>query len=119
MQLVVANPVSRRCSLLTSIAAAFVAVLTVPPARAAEGGGVLTAGRELTRLCEGTATAEQLSCVSFLGGVYSATITLGQLVGPRSCARITTSPAPSCWLRFAPTPAAIRRVRTILLRCWP
>jgi hypothetical protein len=42
----------------------------------------LIAASGLTRLCESTATAEQLSCVSFLGGVYGATISLGQLIGP-------------------------------------
>ena len=56
-----------------------VAPLPSPPACAAEG---LFTGRELAQLCEGVATAEQLSCVSFLGGVYSAAIALGQLVGP-------------------------------------
>jgi hypothetical protein len=64
-----------------SLSAAVIVAMfgTTATANAAEGSLITASG--LTRLCESTA-AEQLSCVSYLGGVYSATIALGQLVGP-------------------------------------
>jgi hypothetical protein len=64
-----------------SAAVIVAAVGTGAPAKAAEGGPLIDASA-FTSLCEGTAVAEQLSCASFLGGVYGATIALGQLVGP-------------------------------------
>ena len=44
--------------------------------------GPLANGLELARRCESNESAEKLFCVTFLGGVFSAAIALGQLVGP-------------------------------------
>jgi hypothetical protein len=61
-------------------AAVIVAAFAAAPANATEKA--LIAASEFTHLCESSNGTEQLSCVSFLSGVYGATIALGQLVGP-------------------------------------
>jgi hypothetical protein len=53
---------------------------TASPANAFEKP--LNGAPEFIRFCETTTATEQISCMSFLVGVYSATIAIGQVVGP-------------------------------------
>jgi hypothetical protein len=71
--------------LLGQIRSAFVAtalVASVPATAISAETGPLENGFDLARRCESSDAAEKLFCVSFLSGVYTTAIALGELVGP-------------------------------------
>ena len=71
--------------LLGQIRSAFVAtalVASIPATTIRAETGPLENGFDLARRCESNDAAEKLFCVSFLSGVYTTAIALGELVGP-------------------------------------
>ena len=77
--------VKRKIILLGQIRSAFVAtalVASIPATTIRAETGPLENGFDLARRCESNDAAEKLFCVSFLSGVYTTAIALGELVGP-------------------------------------
>ena len=75
----------RKIILLGQIRSAFVAtalVASIPATTIRAETGPLENGFDLARRCESSDAAEKLFCVSFLIGVYTTAIALGELVGP-------------------------------------
>ena len=62
--------------------AAAVLVASIPAMAISAETGPLENGFDLARRCESSDAAEKLFCVSFLIGVYTTAIALGELVGP-------------------------------------
>jgi hypothetical protein len=74
--------VRKRRSQIRSAFAAGALVASIPAMAISAETGPLANGFELARRCESNDSTEKLFCVTFLSGVYSAAIALGQLVGP-------------------------------------
>ena len=67
---------------IRSVFAAGALVASIPAMAISAETGPLANGFDLARRCESNDSTEKFFCVTFLSGVYSAAIALGQLVGP-------------------------------------
>ena len=77
--------VRKRRRQIRSAFAAGALVASIPAIAIGAETGPLADGFDLARRCESNDSAEKLFCVTFLSGVYSAAIALGQLAGPPGC----------------------------------